>query len=132
MGVSKVANGDRPVIFYFDKEMQFYMATITSGRKILTLINVFTVKPEHQQQLVDVLVEADTSIIKKIPGYISASIHRSIDGTRVTNYAQWESVEALEAMLKKPEAMPHLQVIREIAQEMNLGRYEVVYSEEAL
>jgi quinol monooxygenase YgiN len=106
------------------------MATITTERKILTLINVFTVKPENQQRLVDILLAADTSIMKNLPGYISASIHRSIDGTRVTNYAQWESVEAMETMLKNPLAMPHLKDIRELAQEMNLGRYEVVYSEE--
>src|SRR5438876_6855219 len=106
------------------------MATITSEHKILTLINVFTVRPENQQRLVDILLEADTSVIKKLPGYISASIHRSIDGTRVTNYAQWESAETVDAMLKNPVAMPHLKAIREIAEEMNLGRYEVVYSKE--
>jgi heme-degrading monooxygenase HmoA len=105
------------------------MATISEGKKILTVINIFTVRPEDQQRLVDVLVAADTAVIKELPGYISANVHRSIDGTKVTNYAQWESNAALEAMLKHPEASAHLREIRQIAVEMNLGRYEVVYSE---
>jgi heme-degrading monooxygenase HmoA len=105
------------------------MTTITAGRKILTLINVFTVKPENQQRLIDILIEADQSVIKTLPGYISANFHRSLDGTKVTNYTQWESAEALEAMLKHPKALPHLQAIRELAEKVEPGRYEVVYSE---
>ena len=105
------------------------MTAITTGRKILTLINVFTVRPENQQRLIDILVEADKSVIKTLPGYISANIHRSLDGTKVTNYAQWESVEALEAMLKNPAAVPHLHALRQLAEKVEPGRYEVVYSE---
>ncbi len=104
------------------------MTTITTGRKILTLINVFTVRPENQQRVIDVLVEVDKSVMKTMPGFISANIHRSLDGTKVTNYAQWESVEALEAMLENPEAIPHLQALRQLAEKVEPGRYEVVYS----
>jgi len=32
------------------------------------------------------------------PGFVSASIHRSTDGTRVFNYLQWETAEHLAAM----------------------------------
>ncbi len=105
------------------------MTTITTGRNILTLINVFTVKPENQQQLLDILIDADSLIISTLPGYISANFHRSLDGTKVTNYTQWESAQALDAMLKNPRAMPHLQSIRELAEKIEPGRYEVVYSE---
>jgi len=107
------------------------MVTITTDKQVLTLINVFTVKPEHQQQLIDILVEADQTIMKRLPGYISASIHRSLDRTKVTNYARWENAEALEAMLHNPEAIPHLQALRQIAEKVEPCRYEVVYSAEA-
>jgi len=63
------------------------MVTIRKGRDVLTLVNVFTVKPENQQKLVDMLVEATDKTMKKLPGFISASIHRSLDGTKVVNYA---------------------------------------------
>jgi heme-degrading monooxygenase HmoA len=32
------------------------------------------------------------------PGFISASVHRSTDGTRVFNYLQWETAEHVAAM----------------------------------
>lgn len=105
------------------------MTTITAGRKILTLINVFTVKPENQQRLIDVLIEADQTVIKTLSGYISANFHRSLDGAKVANYTQWESTEALNAMQKHPLAMPYLQTIRELAEKFEPVRYEVVYSE---
>jgi antibiotic biosynthesis monooxygenase (ABM) superfamily enzyme len=63
------------------------MATIAKDNDVVTLINVFTVEPGHQQRLVDVLVEATEAVMSKQPGFIAANIHRSLDGTRVTNYA---------------------------------------------
>lgn len=116
------------IVIYFKEEGTFTMVTISTAKNMLTLINVFTVKPEHQQQLLDILVEADQTVMKNLPGYISANFHRSLDGTKVTNYTQWESMEALDAMLHNPAAMPHLQLIRQIAEKVEPARYEVVYS----
>ena len=108
------------------------MVTITTfqERKILTVINVFTVEPEKQERLISVLLEAD-QLMKMLPGYVSASFHRSLDGTKVTNYAQWESVEALNAMLRNPEARPHLEELQQLVVKMEPTRYEVVYTAEA-
>jgi heme-degrading monooxygenase HmoA len=106
------------------------MAHIVQGRDILTLINVFTVSPENQQRVVDILVNATETVIGKLPGYISANIHKSLDGTRVVNYAQWQSREAFEAMLKVPEVVPHMQEATKLsAVEPHL--YEVVFTDEA-
>src|SRR5215216_2179738 len=73
------------------------MPMIAKNNNVVTLINVFTVRPEQQQRLVDVLVEATEAVMKYQPCYVSANIHKSLDGTRVTNYAQWRSREAFEA-----------------------------------
>lgn len=101
------------------------MTTISKEATLVTLINVFTVEPENQQRLVDMLVEATEKTMKNIPGFISANIHKSLDGVRVTNYAQWRSREDFEAMLKNPEALSHMEPILEIAS--NDGHlYEVV------
>jgi heme-degrading monooxygenase HmoA len=70
------------------------MATIAKHNDVVTLINVFTVAPHEQQRLVEVLVDATQSVMRKQPGFVSANIHRSLDGRRVTNYAQWRSREA--------------------------------------
>jgi hypothetical protein len=33
----------------------------------VTLVNVFTVEPEHQQELLDVLIEATEQVMSKLP-----------------------------------------------------------------
>jgi quinol monooxygenase YgiN len=74
------------------------MTTISPGRKLITLINVFTVEPENQQQLLELLARATETSVRHAPGFISASLHRCLDGTKVTMYAQWRSVEDYQAM----------------------------------
>ena len=107
------------------------MLTIAKNNDVITLINVFTVQPEHQQRLVDVLVEATEAVMKHQPGFVSASIHKSLDGTRVTNYAQWRSQEAFEAMLKDSEANVHMQEAARIAEKFEPHLYEVSFVDES-
>ncbi|MBO0840022.1 MAG: antibiotic biosynthesis monooxygenase [Sciscionella sp.] len=82
--------------------------TITADANIATLINVFTVTPDRQRELVDLLVRATEEVMRHLPGFISANIHASIDGTRVVNYAQWQSADAFQAMLDNPTAKEHM------------------------
>ena len=103
----------------------FIMTTISKDNKLVTLINVFTVEPDKQQQLVDLLIHATNVAMCHIPGFISANIHRSLDGTKVANYAQWRSVEDFRAMLKNPAALPHMQQAAALAK-FEHGLYEVV------
>ncbi len=101
------------------------MTTITPESTYCTLINVFTVTSERQQELVDMLVLVTEKVIRTLPGFISANIHKSVDGVRVTNYAQWESPAALEAMLKDPEANMHINKCRELAEHIDFHLYTV-------
>lgn len=104
------------------------MTTITQHTPYCTLINVFTVSPERQQELVDTLVVATEQVIQALPGFISANIHKSLDGVRVTNYAQWESPAALQAMLQNPEANAHIQKCSAIAEHIDFHLYTVEHS----
>ncbi len=101
------------------------MTTISKDNKFITLINIFTVEPAKQQELVDLLIHATKTSMCHIPGFISANLHRSIDGTKVANYAQWRSVEDFQAMLKNPTALPHMQQAAALAK-FEPGLYEVV------
>jgi quinol monooxygenase YgiN len=104
------------------------MTMIQPGQPLVTLINVFTVEPENQARLVDLLVEATEQVMRHIPGFVSANIHRGLDGRHVANYAQWGSREAFERMLGDPEARRHMEPIMRLA--TNEGYlYEVVHSE---
>ncbi|MGI9001071.1 MAG: antibiotic biosynthesis monooxygenase family protein [Pseudonocardia sp.] len=89
--------------------------TIAADQHVATLINVFTVTRETQQQLVDLLVEATEQAMRHRPGFVSANIHASLDGTRVVNYAQWCSREDFEAMLSDPVARQHMSAAGDLA-----------------
>ncbi len=106
------------------------MTTISTERDLVTLVNVFTVDPEKQQRLVDVLLEA-ASIMHGIHGYVSSNVHKSLDGTNVVNYVQWESVEDFRAMLENPEATPHIQEVAGIAEKYERNLYRVSFVDEA-
>jgi quinol monooxygenase YgiN len=99
------------------------MIHISTKSSVLTLINVFTVDPTNQPRLVELLTLATEVSVRHAPGFVSASLHRSLDGTKVTMYAQWRSVEDYQAMRQDP--LPFLQEALTIAT-FEPGMYEVV------
>lgn len=103
------------------------LTKISKTAELVTLINIFVVEPENQQLLVDLLVEATEDVMCKLPGFISANIHKSLDGTRVTNYAQWRSVEDFRALFQNPDARAHMPAIGKIAKS-DPTLYEVCYT----
>jgi heme-degrading monooxygenase HmoA len=89
--------------------------TISKEQRVVTLINTFTVAPERQEELVNLLIEVTDLVMKRLPGFVSANIHRGLDGRHVANYAQWRSRADFEAMLRNPEAQQHMRRIGEMA-----------------
>ncbi len=88
--------------------------TINPDTPLVTLINVFTVAPEDQQRLITLWQQTTDDIIRHLPGFISANIHASPDGTKVVNYAQWEDTDAFNAMRQNPRASAHLRQLAQI------------------
>jgi heme-degrading monooxygenase HmoA len=43
------------------------------------------------------LARATETSVRHMPGFISATLHRSLDGTKVAMYAQWRSVDDLSS-----------------------------------
>jgi PAS domain S-box-containing protein len=84
------------------------MSTISLDAPSITFINVFTVAPENQQRLRDLLDTATSRVMQQLCGFVSAYRHQSQDGTRVVHYAQWKSQAAFEAMLSNPDAQHHM------------------------
>ena len=91
------------------------MSTITAHADHVTLINVLTVQPERARELVDLLTAATEDVMQHIDGFVSANIHLSTDGTRVVNYGQWRSAEAMQAMREDPTARQHMAQAAELA-----------------
>lgn len=101
------------------------MTVISKDNHFLTLINIFTVDPSNQQKLLDLLSRATNESVKNISGFISASLHRSLDGTKVTMYAQWRSMDDYQNMRNNSTASPYLTEALEFAQ-FDMGMYDVV------
>src|ERR1700704_1717990 len=99
---------DTDNITALEVHMTTHASTIRAGAEILTLINVFSVAPDQQRELANLLIEATEHTMRHLPGFISANIHTSLDGRHVVNYAQWRSRDAFEAMLRNPDARPHM------------------------
>ncbi len=92
---------------------------------MIVLINVFRVEPANQAALVDILTSATETSVRNAEGFISATLHRSTDGTRVTMYAQWRSEADYQAMRLDPAPLPYFEEALKIAT-FEPGMYEVV------
>lgn len=97
---------------------------ISRADDLVTLINVFETTSEQQRALVEDWVHF-VEAVKGEPGLIGAALHRSIDGARVINYAQWRS---------ETDWNRFVQTYREqfarraqLALRVDPHRYEVVY-----
>lgn len=104
------------------------MTTIAENTGFVTLINVFTVEPSNQRRLIDILARATDTSVRNVPGFISAALHRSVDGAKVTMYSQWKSAEHYQAYLStlsNPVAAPYVEQALAIAK-FDPGMYDVV------
>lgn len=104
------------------------MATLDIDNQLLTVIMLFKVKDGKQAEVVD-RVKALFAIAQQQPGFVSANLHRSLDGVKVANYAQWEDGDSLEKFQQLPEVHELITPLRELVEEMDSHRYEIVASE---
>lgn len=108
------------------------MPSISPSQDLVTLVNVFRLNdPANQQQLVAMLVQATQETMRHQPGFISANIHVSLDGTHVVNYAQWRTAPDFEAMRTNPAAQQHMRAAAQLAQ-VDGNLYTVAFSDERI
>jgi quinol monooxygenase YgiN len=101
---------------------------ISKENNVTTLINVFSVKPENQEKLLKLWEEFTEEMRRTEPGLLGASLHKSKDGTRVINYAQWRSDGDFAAFRTKyPEWFAKLAAVSEV---VDPHTYEIVYQYE--
>jgi hypothetical protein len=70
----------------------------TATETPVTLINLLTVAPERQQELVALLRENTETVITTLKGWIATSLIPSADGTRVVIHSQWDGAADVAAM----------------------------------
>jgi heme-degrading monooxygenase HmoA len=98
--------------------------TISRRNELVTFINVFTVEAVDQRRLVDLLTRA-MEIVGTAEGFVSATLHRGVDGRKVAMYAQWRSVADYQAMRDNAGASLYLQEALTFAK-FESAMYEVV------
>ena len=78
------------------------MTTLSLDNSLTTVIIIFSVQPEQQSELIEVIKDFLVTV-KVQPGFVSANLHQSIDGVKVINYAQWSDMQAFEAFRNNEE-----------------------------
>ncbi|ADL02042.1 Tetracenomycin-F1 monooxygenase [Brevundimonas subvibrioides] len=89
-------------------------ATIDPDPVPVVLINVFKVQPDRQDALIDLLT-AMTRAQVGLPGFVSATLHRGLNGKTVANHAVWRSVADWKAMTRNPAVAAAMSPIMAIA-----------------
>jgi hypothetical protein len=91
-------------------------ASIAPGDQILTLINTLTCADARQGELVAAIEKSITDVFSQVDGFISASVHASLDRTRVINYMQWRTADDFDQAELQPKVREHLAEIMTIAE----------------
>ena len=79
------------------------MLAIIRGAEYATSSTPSAVNRRISKRSFRINVDLIERVASTFPGFISAAVHRSTDGTRVFNYLQGESAEHLAAMQRSPE-----------------------------
>nr|BBE36481.1 antibiotic biosynthesis monooxygenase [Streptomyces sp. SoC090715LN-16] len=103
------------------------MATISAEKDYFTTINVFTTTPEHQQKVLEIISGAEEKM-RDFPGFVSASIHVSHDGTQVIGYAQWAKKEDFDGMRARADLQQHFQAVRKLVSSVDPIAARVTYT----
>ena len=95
--------------------------------KILTVGVHFKTTRQNAQPLIDAILETTENMKRSPPkGFLSARLHRSQDGTRVVNYAQWRSPDDYHAFLAERTIDDRSKRIGELA-EVDFNIYDTVF-----
>ena len=93
------------------------MATtkIDRNANVFTVIHVFDCEAGNQDKLFAALEKATEEMFVRLPGFVSANLHKCLDGKHVVNYAQWTSEENFNRMQKTPLVQQHVKEIAALA-----------------
>ena len=78
------------------------MARIQTGSHIVTQITVIEAEPDKQNEAFSLMVDRARFMARQ-PGFVSISLHRSLDGRRIVNYIQWQNRELLQSAHQSPD-----------------------------
>lgn len=80
-----------------------------------TLLNLLTVDPANQGQLLEMLRDNTDTVIRTLDGWISTNLIASEDRTRVVIYSQWRDAAAVAAMRSDPRMVAYFPKLTALA-----------------
>src|SRR5438067_10980201 len=98
---------------------------IQTGNQPVTQITVIEAEPEQQHEALSLMAERARFMARQ-PGFISISLHRSLDGRRIVNYIQWQSRDLLRAAHQSPEFRRAWSQFERLTDDSDPHLYEVV------
>src|SRR5215471_4876818 len=69
---------------------EIVMPQIRTEQQPVTQITVVEAEPGKQAQALELMTQR-AQFMARQPGFVSISLHRSLDGRRIVNYVQWEN-----------------------------------------
>ena len=81
---------------------------------LVVLINVFKCNAPHQDELMERLADL-VRIQTALPGFVSAKLHRGLNGRVVANHAVWASATDWKVMTRHPQVVAAMEPILAIA-----------------
>jgi len=69
--------------------------------------------------------EETEDIVRHMPGFVSADVHCSVDGTRVTNYAQWSDLDAFQQHIRSEAGRALIAEMHKYADDVDVHVYDV-------
>jgi heme-degrading monooxygenase HmoA len=102
------------------------MPHIRSDKQPVTQITTVETEPGKQAEALSLMTER-ARFMSRQPGFVSISLHCSLDGRRIVNYIQWENQDLLRAAHKSPEFRKEWSHFDQLTDEIDPHLYEVAY-----
>src|SRR5437762_5659349 len=99
------------------------MPQIQTDHRTVTQITVIEAEPEKQQEALSLMAERARFMARQ-PGFVSISLHRSLDGRRIVNYVQWQNRELLQSAHRSPEFRKQWNEFDSLTDEIDPHLYE--------
>jgi heme-degrading monooxygenase HmoA len=103
------------------------MPHIRTDKQPVTQITVIESEPEKQAEALSLMIER-ARFMSRQPGFVSISLHRSVDGRRIINYIQWQNRDLLRSAHESPEFRKQWGHFDQLTDEIDPHLYEVVHA----
>ena len=101
------------------------MPRIEKDSQAVTQITLIEVEPDKQQEALSLMTER-AHFMARQPGFISISLHRSLDRRRIVNYIQWQNRDLLQAAHKSPDFRKAWRKFDDLTDQIDPHFYDVI------